>query len=92
MDTYVIECSGCWSRFPARYVTQVDGKCYCRQCWRKIARLVRDAGRELPRLTLAEPDEEPKLDAQRERNKRKPDVMDARIPPRKGGPRPLGGG
>ncbi len=87
-----MECSGCWTRFPTRYVTQVDGKSYCRQCWKRIARLVRDAGRELPRARLDQPEAVARPDAQRERNRHKPDVMAAKVPPRKGGMRPLGGG
>lgn len=58
---------------------------YCEDCACELLRLVRTAGWEPRERKRALVMTEAPRDTQRERNKQKPDVMQARIPERKSG-------
>lgn len=83
-DIYVRQCLGCRKRLPVKWMRECLGKFpYCERCACELLRLVRTQGQE-PRERRGRPEQiEPMVDRQRERNKGKPDVMQAKVPPRK---------
>lgn len=85
-DIYVRQCLGCRKRLPVKWMRECLGKHpYCEDCACELLRLVRTAGWEPRERKRALVMTEAPRDTQRERNKQKPDVMQARIPERKSG-------
>jgi len=85
MDIYVQNCHECNKRTPVASMVPILGKRYCEGCGLELAQLIKSQNRELRMGTIRckPPVAEKPVDRQRIRNKGKPDVMKAKVPPRK---------
>ena len=82
-DIYLLTCTGCRKRTPVRYMVAIQGARYCERCGMELARLMRTQAQDIRRISIKREPEKAPPDRQRERNKGKPDVMQARIPERR---------
>lgn len=86
-DIYLQNCAACQRRYPVRYMVAIAGKRYCGPCGIDLRHLIRSQEVEIaPAAHAANHHKggmERRPNRQRERNKGKPDVMQAKVPPRR---------